>query len=84
MARLLNGREAPKEDFHSNRSISAKFEPIMIVSVLSKPHDSVHVHTLNKGYFNNNRGYIWNYIIPIVDAIKEQISISGATNVKFY
>jgi len=84
VARFLNDREASKEDLHSDRSITAKFEPIIIVSVLSKSHGSVHVHILNKGYINNVRGYIRNYINPIVDAIKEQISTSGTTNVKFY
>ena len=86
MARFLNGREAFKEDLHSDRSIIAKFEPIIIVivSVLSNSHGSVHVHILNKEYINNARGYIWNYINSIVDTIKEQISPSGTTNVKFY
>ena len=84
MARFLNGREVFKEDLHSDRSITAKFEPIIIVSVLSKSHGSVYVHILNKGYINNVRGYIRNYINPTVDAIKEQISTSGTTNVKFY
>ena len=48
-----------------------------------KTHFTVHVHVLNKGYINNARGYIRNYINPTVDAIKEQIK-SGATNVNFY
>ena len=69
MARFLNGRKAIKktykEDLHSDRSITAKFEPIIIVNVLSKSHGSVHVHILNKGYINNARDN------PIFDAIKE-------------
>ena len=85
MARFLNGREAFKEDLHSDRSITATFELIIIVNVfLSKSHGSVHVHILNKVYINNACGYIRIYINPIADAIKEQISTSGATNVNFY
>ena len=84
MVLILNGIEASKEDLHSDRSITAKFEPIFIISVLPKSHGSVHVHILSKGYVNNARGYIRNYINSIVIAIKEQISTSGATNVKFY
>ena len=84
MARVLYGREVFIEDLHSDRSITAKFEPIIIVGVLSKSHGSDHVHILNKGYINNACGYIRNYIYPNVDAIKEQISTSGATSVNFY
>ena len=73
---------SPKET--SIQITQAKFEPIIIVSVLSKSRGSVHVHILNKGNINNARGYIRSYINPIVDAIKEQISTSGATNVNLY